>query len=187
MTLCARALTSRPTSGGAPQISLLVTSCHSIGLIIFMNVLHTIAYLVRQHQPSSSGIGRETHKIWSDRCSIRRRSFYRTDYTLQGVIGWGDGHTDMWYETELGYFPAPDCLPSFSSISRFGAFPHRLECYYTFFILWLFTTNSRLNVILFSNKSSFPNDAYGIGQPRLLHHWCWNVLESWWHTTESRP
>jgi hypothetical protein len=49
--------------GRALQISPLVTSCHAIGLIIFMNILHTMTYPVRQHYSSSSGIGRETHEI----------------------------------------------------------------------------------------------------------------------------
>jgi hypothetical protein len=44
-------------------MSLLITCCHSIGLIIFTNIIHAMAYLVRQHQPSSSGIGRETYEI----------------------------------------------------------------------------------------------------------------------------
>jgi hypothetical protein len=90
MTLCRRALTSRATSGGAPQISLLVTSCHSIGLIIFVNILHTMAYLVSQHQLTSSDIGRETHKIWSDVCLIRPRSSYRNDSTLNRHRNWGE-------------------------------------------------------------------------------------------------
>jgi hypothetical protein len=49
--------------GRAPQISLLVTSRYSISRIIFMNILHAMADLVRKHQRSSSGIGRETHEI----------------------------------------------------------------------------------------------------------------------------
>jgi hypothetical protein len=40
----------------ALQISLLVTSCHSLGLIIFINIHYIMADLMKQHQPSSSGI-----------------------------------------------------------------------------------------------------------------------------------
>jgi hypothetical protein len=46
----------------ASQIFLLVTSS-TLGLNIFMNILHTMADLMRKYQPSSSGIGRETHEI----------------------------------------------------------------------------------------------------------------------------
>jgi hypothetical protein len=38
------------TSGGVLQISLRVTFCRSVGLIIFMNILHTMAHLVMQHR-----------------------------------------------------------------------------------------------------------------------------------------
>jgi hypothetical protein len=44
-------------------MSCLVTSCHSIGLIISMNIFQIMPYLVTQYQPSSSGIQRETHEI----------------------------------------------------------------------------------------------------------------------------
>jgi hypothetical protein len=82
MTLCVRALPSRPTLEGTLHISLLVTSCHSISLIIFMNILHTMAYLVTRHQPSSSRTARETQEIWPAACSIRRQSSYRTKSIL---------------------------------------------------------------------------------------------------------
>jgi hypothetical protein len=60
-------------------------------------------------------------------------------------------------------------------VSQLEAFLYRLECYDTSFTVSFFTANSRLNVISFSNKHSFPNEIiFGL----INGWWCESLIWS---------